>query len=343
MESKVVDIAVSNLIIRRRARVHSCIIPLTLENKNEQNRSSKQIVEEAMSEAMVRTCNKCGLRFVKKEGCNKMTCTCGNKQCFVCSKNVEDYTHFDGKGRCPMYCDADSLLKEDVDKARDEVVQRLRKTRPDLNEEELPQSQKSPTPEQKTDKPSRMLRPLARNLPGRMQDWDRQVSYPPEWQQQQQPVEYPQWAPFTGFPQQQPSPYSPPQPPSGDFQDQPHAGVAQGQSQPAFYEDTALTNPKYLPHPWLSSSVYSQSVTHPNQPIPPNSPLSSLPEPPHHSRRSSSGPRQRKVKRRRTENPEPIPWQPRPPQTPAPWLGPYGTHFQPRKDSTIRMILNEFE
>jgi len=96
-----------------------------------------------MSEALVRKCNRCGLRFLKAEGCNQMTCRCGNRQCYVCGQNVLDYSHFDGGGRCPMYCDEKVLSDTQVGKAREETIQKLRKTRPDLKEDELPKFQKS--------------------------------------------------------------------------------------------------------------------------------------------------------------------------------------------------------
>ena len=105
--------------------------------QKEKKLTPAKIIEEAMSEAMVRKCNKCGLRFVKLDGCNKITCRCGNTQCFVCSKDVIGYNHFDravgSKLLCPMYCDSDKLLQTDVAKARMETVERLRRTRGDLN------------------------------------------------------------------------------------------------------------------------------------------------------------------------------------------------------------------
>ena len=53
-------------------------------------------IEEAMTKARVRECNKCKTRFYKTEGCNKMTCTCGAFMCYCCRKDVskEMYKHF---------------------------------------------------------------------------------------------------------------------------------------------------------------------------------------------------------------------------------------------------------
>ncbi|KAK2022648.1 RING finger protein [Colletotrichum zoysiae] len=95
-------------------------------------------IEEAMSAALIRKCNKCGTPFIKENGCNKMTCTaanCRNIQCYVCSKSCNDYSHFNDGGRggkvgnCPLFDDVDinvlhkSQVKAAEDKARLKVLE----------------------------------------------------------------------------------------------------------------------------------------------------------------------------------------------------------------------------
>lgn len=50
--------------------------------------------ENALSEAVLRTCSRCGLVFDKDEGCNKMTCRCMQTQCYVCRAEGIGYEHF---------------------------------------------------------------------------------------------------------------------------------------------------------------------------------------------------------------------------------------------------------
>jgi hypothetical protein len=45
-----------------------------------------------------RTCWKCGKKFIKEDGCNKMKCTCGALMCYICRQPVKDYSHFNGQG-----------------------------------------------------------------------------------------------------------------------------------------------------------------------------------------------------------------------------------------------------
>ncbi|KAL9612261.1 MAG: hypothetical protein Q9167_003129 [Letrouitia subvulpina] len=57
-------------------------------------------VEAAQSAALKRTCPNCRLNFVKDIGCNKLTCVCGYKMCYICRQGLKDggveggYRHF---------------------------------------------------------------------------------------------------------------------------------------------------------------------------------------------------------------------------------------------------------
>ncbi|KAJ9154738.1 Ring finger protein [Pleurostoma richardsiae] len=58
-------------------------------------------VEQAMSMAVKRVCPRCNTSFVKTAGCNKLTCPCGYKMCYVCRRDISGtegddagYRHF---------------------------------------------------------------------------------------------------------------------------------------------------------------------------------------------------------------------------------------------------------
>ena len=55
-------------------------------------------IEEKMTEALVRRCHKCNLKFLKESGCNMMRCHCGATQCYVCSKPIAGHDHFNQPG-----------------------------------------------------------------------------------------------------------------------------------------------------------------------------------------------------------------------------------------------------
>ena len=88
-------------------------------------------VEQAMSLAIKRVCPRCSTSFVKTAGCNKLTCPCGYKMCYVCRKDIgastEGYQHFcqhfrpEGDGRQCLECrkcnlweteDTEAILRE---------------------------------------------------------------------------------------------------------------------------------------------------------------------------------------------------------------------------------------
>jgi hypothetical protein len=119
--------------------------PTDIEYQSENKLTARHAVEEAMTSAFVRECNKCHRPFVKEEGCNKMRCSCGNAQCFVCSLDVTDYNHFDRKDAsgnllpdsCPLYEDTTARLRREVAAAQKRAVHQIREDRPDLTEDDV--------------------------------------------------------------------------------------------------------------------------------------------------------------------------------------------------------------
>jgi hypothetical protein len=116
-------------------------LPLLITEYERDNQiSAKHQVEEAMSTAMIRKCNGCQKRFFKEEGCNDMRCpSCNNRQCFVCSKNVTDYSHYDrtedlsGPQDCPLYDNTRERLQQEVAAAQNQAVQEILQNRAELN------------------------------------------------------------------------------------------------------------------------------------------------------------------------------------------------------------------
>ncbi|KAK4999826.1 hypothetical protein LTR66_001210 [Elasticomyces elasticus] len=121
---------------RCRAETHT---PKTCEEFAKESRLSKRhVVEEAMTEALIRSCNKCKTNFIKEAGCNKMTCTsCHHKQCYVCGKDVLNYEHFDRPGGCPLQDNVEKRHMDEVAKAEKEALAKVRAENPDITEEDL--------------------------------------------------------------------------------------------------------------------------------------------------------------------------------------------------------------
>jgi TRIAD3 protein (E3 ubiquitin-protein ligase RNF216) len=121
-------------------------VPKTCEEFAKANGLSiRRQIEEAMSAAMIRKCNKCNTPFVKEEGCNKMSCTsrgCDNIQCYVCSKSC-DYSHFDnaqrgGKaGNCPLFDNVNERHKVETDKAYKDAIAKVVAEHPEYTEDDL--------------------------------------------------------------------------------------------------------------------------------------------------------------------------------------------------------------
>ncbi|EEB18224.1 E3 ubiquitin ligase triad3, putative [Pediculus humanus corporis] len=74
-------------------------IPLKCEEViREKDIEARKKIEEEMTKKLLRTCPNCGQKFIKIDGCNKITCTCGTLACYICQKQIQDYTHFSDRG-----------------------------------------------------------------------------------------------------------------------------------------------------------------------------------------------------------------------------------------------------
>ncbi|MCJ1282927.1 hypothetical protein MMC26_002253 [Xylographa opegraphella] len=124
-------------------------LPLTcLEYKKEQGVSERHVLEEAMTNAIIRTCPKCGVPIFKDGGCNKMVCTkCRTYVCDYCGKDIskESYGHFDngtgsnpsGKRKCPTQDNTIARNAERIAEAEREAMAKVRAENPELSEEDL--------------------------------------------------------------------------------------------------------------------------------------------------------------------------------------------------------------
>jgi len=110
-------------------------IPLTCDEVEKDSDVADRVrLENAMTEAMLRTCVACQKKFFKEDGCNKMKCSCGATMCYLCRKPVpDDYSHFYGQGadpengKCPLWSDNKNLHKDEVLKAATKAKKELNK------------------------------------------------------------------------------------------------------------------------------------------------------------------------------------------------------------------------
>ncbi|KAK3913520.1 E3 ubiquitin-protein ligase RNF216 [Frankliniella fusca] len=110
-------------------------VPLRCEEVEKKSETEmRTYIENQMTEALVRTCWKCARKFVKEDGCNKMTCQCGAMMCYICRQPVQNYSHFNGQGgdayeKCPLYSDHHALevaeVKKVAEQAKKEVMARM--------------------------------------------------------------------------------------------------------------------------------------------------------------------------------------------------------------------------
>ncbi|KAK1755594.1 Rad4 transglutaminase-like domain-containing protein [Echria macrotheca] len=117
-------------------------IPKTCKEAADDGYSARHQIEEAMSLALIRKCNKCGAPFIKESGCNKMTCTspgCHNVQCYICSQSC-GYDHFNDRkrggkeGNCPLFDpDVEQRHEEEVRAAQEKARQEIASANPGVD------------------------------------------------------------------------------------------------------------------------------------------------------------------------------------------------------------------
>lgn len=119
-------------------------VPKTCEEAaKDRIQSLRHMIEEARSEAIIRTCRHCQAKIIKDFGCNKMNCTrCGSIFCYNCNADISAlgnnaYTHFDPT-RCILY-DTPNVDRHEgeADKAEKEAIAKAKAEDSELNEEDL--------------------------------------------------------------------------------------------------------------------------------------------------------------------------------------------------------------
>ena len=130
-------------------------IPMSCEEHAKDNKiDQRHKIEEAMTAALIRSCNKCKKQFIKEYGCNKMTCpSCDNLQCYVCSQSLTNYDHFDhapqprapgqtltdGKEnkKCPLHDNVEERHEREVKTAEEAARRQVIEENPDVSPEDL--------------------------------------------------------------------------------------------------------------------------------------------------------------------------------------------------------------
>lgn len=122
-------------------------IPISCEQfAKEKKANSRHTIEEAMTAALIRSCNRCKKQFIKDFGCNKMTCpSCRNLQCYVCSETLKGYDHFDQTpqgdprpgGKCPLYDNLEERHEREVKAAEEAARAQVIASNPDVAPEDL--------------------------------------------------------------------------------------------------------------------------------------------------------------------------------------------------------------
>ncbi|KAJ7530519.1 hypothetical protein O6H91_14G007100 [Diphasiastrum complanatum] len=123
--------------------------------------SLRKSVEEEMTKALLRECSTCKASLVKVDGCNKVTCRCGQSMCYVCRKPIRDYHHFCQHARQPAAackeCNRCFLWEQEesskvVRAAREFAMEEAAKKQPDFVKRRVGPSDEISAKRRKSDK-----------------------------------------------------------------------------------------------------------------------------------------------------------------------------------------------
>ncbi|XP_026812205.1 E3 ubiquitin-protein ligase RNF216-like [Rhopalosiphum maidis] len=97
----------------------------------------RTMIENKMTEVLIRICYYCKRKFVKEDGCNKMTCSCGKQMCYICRQPVDsNYAHFYHQkvmeNKCPLYTDENIVHTTAVEAAARLIINELKLKKPEL-------------------------------------------------------------------------------------------------------------------------------------------------------------------------------------------------------------------
>ena len=120
----------------RKCRLENHLPKTCEQHKKDNDLGALHRVEEARSDAVMRTCPKCKVKIMKEDGCNKMICsTCKTAMCYECQEDLTKlgthvYDHFNKPGsKCSLYdrvgvdrheAEADDAEREAIRKAKEE-------------------------------------------------------------------------------------------------------------------------------------------------------------------------------------------------------------------------------
>ncbi|EXJ94098.1 hypothetical protein A1O1_02491 [Capronia coronata CBS 617.96] len=114
------------------------------ESQNENELSARHLVEEARSDAVMRTCPRCKVKIVKEFGCNKILCTnCRTMLCYECKENLSaipnPYDHFNQPGsQCALY-DQEGVNRHEAEanQAETEAIGKVKEKDADIDATKL--------------------------------------------------------------------------------------------------------------------------------------------------------------------------------------------------------------